>query len=392
MKEKTLILCLIIGFFNISLTAQEVDKTLWEKALKIHQDVLVIDAHAHGLISRRDKDTGNKRDTSQVDLFLMKQGGIDAIFFSLPIEDNPDEKISKRVSRSADFVRDQLKKHADLAELALSSDDILRIQDSGKRAVLFSLEYFRGFLEGSSATIELYFKQGVRMITLTHTRADRIADSDSDDPGESGLSAFGREVVREMNRLGMVIDITHLPDQLQRDVIKESKGPVVASHSNTRSLVNISRNIPDDILKRIAEKGGAVMVTFDSGMLSSDYHPPSKERAPIGILIDHIDHVAKLIGIDHVGIGSDFMGRGLTVRKVWKRQQRSVERTPDSSGIVHLPSHGKGLWLTVYLRFSHLQDRKDLLKAACRHSIYPQAGIQLRPIQQLFVLSDSRLI
>lgn len=192
MKEKTLIFCLIIAFFNISLTAQEVDKTLWKKALKIHQDVLVIDTHAHGLISRRDKDTGNKRDTSQVDLVLMKQGGTDAVFFSLPIEDNPDEKISKRVSKSAAFVR----------------------------------------------------------------------------------------------------------DQLQRDVIKESKGPVVASHSNTRSLVSISRNIPDDILKKIAEKVGAVMVTFDSGMLSSDYHPPSRERTPIGILIDHIDHVAKLVGTE----------------------------------------------------------------------------------------------
>lgn len=315
MKEKTLIFCLIIAFFNISLTAQEVDKSLWEKALKIHQEALVIDAHAHGLIFERGKNPGKKKDTSQVDLFLMKEGGIDAVFFSLPIEDNPDEKISKRVSRSSDFVCDQLKKHADLAELALSSDDILRIQDSGKRAVVLSLEYFRGFLEGSSETIELYFKQGVRMITLAHTKTDRISDSDSDDPGEHGLSAFGREVVRKMNRLGMAIDITHLPDQLQRDVIKESRAPVVASHSNTQSLFNISRNIPDDILKQIAAKGGAVMVTFDSGMLSSDYLPPSKERAPIGILIDHIDHVAKLVGIDHVGIGSDFMGSGINSPK-----------------------------------------------------------------------------
>jgi len=315
MKEKTLILCLIIAFFNISLAAQEGDKALWEKALKIHLDALVIDAHTHGLIIERDKDPGKKKDASQVDLVLMKAGGIDAVFFSLPIEGNPDEKTSKKVFRSAAFLRDQLKKHADLAELALSSDDILRIQDSGKRAVVLSLEYFKGFLEGRFETIEQYFKQGVRMITLAHTKTDRIADSDSDDPGENGLSAFGREVVREMNRLGMVIDITHLPDQLQRDVIKESKAPVLASHSNTRSLVNISRNIPDDILKRIAEKDGAVMVTFDSGMLSSDYHPPSKERAPIGILIDHIDHVVKLVGIDHVGIGSDFMGSGINSPK-----------------------------------------------------------------------------
>jgi len=309
-------LFLIIVFSSLSLTAaQEVDKAIWEKALEIHKEAIVIDTHAHGLVLKKGKDCEQEKNSSQIDIVSMKEGGIDAVFFSLPTEGSPDEKISKTILRSAAFVRDQLKKHADIAELALDADDILRIQNSGKRAVLLSLEYFKGFLEGNAKTLELYFEHGLRMITLVHTKTDKIADTDSDNSGESGISAFGREVVRNMNRLGMVIDITHLRDQMQRDIIRESRVPVIASHSNTRCLHNISRNIPDDILKRIAGKGGAIMVTFDSGMLSSDYLPPSKERAPVGILIDHIDHVVNLVGIDHVGIGSDFMGSGINSPK-----------------------------------------------------------------------------
>jgi membrane dipeptidase len=200
-------------------------------------------------------------------------------------------------------------------------------------------------LEGKIEMLDAYYQAGIRMITLRSDQTDPIDTSDSDEGGESALSAFGRDIVRRMNRLGMIIDITHVPDQLQRDIVKASKAPVIASHSCARALVDIPRNIPDPILQEIAQNGGAVMTTFYSGFLSNDYRARSEEadekiekekkrleqqfpdnpeelakrikdleetfkpkRADITSLIDHIDHLVKVAGIDHVGVGSDFGG------------------------------------------------------------------------------------
>jgi membrane dipeptidase len=246
-------------------------------------------------------------------------------------------------------VRRHLNQYSNLAEMALSAADVRRIHASGKRAVLLSIE-FPGYTGGVIETLNAYHESGVRSITLNHTRVDSIADSDTGEAGDHGLSDFGRSVIREMNRLGMLIDVTHVPDVLQREIVEESNAPVVASHSCVRALHDTPRNIPDDILKAIADKGGVIAMTFYSGFLSEDFAKQRRkaeaefaaekakleeeladdeaeleqrlrdleaELAPkeveIDLLIDHIDHAVKTAGIDHVGLGSDFGGRNVPI-------------------------------------------------------------------------------
>jgi len=280
--------------------------TLWERAKKIHEEAIVIDAHAHGVITR----AGSKeRGVNQVDLQLMKKGQVDAVFFALPTDSSKEHPI-KQITADIAFIRTFLKKNSEKAELAFSADDVDRIVKSKKQAILLSVEYFFGQLEGKISSLEKYYQKGIRMITLTQGGADILTDFNIKNPDDSGISAFGKEAVEEMNRLGMIIDITHMPDRLQRDVIRTSRAPVVASHSYARSLFNVSRNIPDDIIKLMSKKGGAVMVSFDSTMLSSRKDSFLKGKAPIEALIKHIDHIVRIAGCDHVGIGSDFEGSG----------------------------------------------------------------------------------
>ena len=356
MKEvimRTQIRFIIIGFFVLFLFclagAEEVDKDLWEKALKIHEKAIVIDAHAHPMIhlymTSHYLNLGNKTGKSQTDFVTMKEGGVDTVFLSLPIAgDMGGQGTTKEIMEDIEVIREEVEKNSRLAAIAATPSDIRKIHEAGKRAVVLSIEY-PGNLEGHPETLELYYKKGIRQITIAHDKVERIANSDKEDAGESGLSRYGREVVGEMNRLGMVIDVTHCTDRLQKDILEESEVPIIASHSVTRALHDIDRNIPDDILEAIAEKGGVVCMTFYCGHLSKEY--TDKVRKPrqmfneeqeklreelkddpdklneelmaldkkifppgvdIEVLIDHFDHAVKVAGIDHVGIGSDFGG------------------------------------------------------------------------------------
>jgi membrane dipeptidase len=337
-------------FLNFSFTtADEVDKEIWEKARKLHEEAIVIDAHAHPMIhlymTSHFLDLGNKTGKSQTDFVTMKEGGVDAVFLSLPLAgDMGSESTSKEIADDIEVIRAEVEKNSHLASVASTPSDIRKIHDTGKRAVVFSIEY-PGYLEGHSETLELYYQKGVRLITITHDKIERIANSDTDEAGKSGLSQYGREVVGEMNRLGMLIDVTHCTDRLQMDIIKKSEVPIIASHSDMRALHDIDRNIPDDILKAIAKKGGVVCMTFYCGHLSKEYTKSVQEPrqifnkeqerlrkelkdnpdelnkklivldnklfppgVDIEVLIDHIDHAVKIAGADHVGLGSDFGG------------------------------------------------------------------------------------
>ncbi len=352
MKNETLFtfsVFVLILLLSVCSSTQEVDEEIWQQALIIHDKALVLDAHAHPLIFRRggrdDYDPSRATDISQNDFITMKKGGLDGFTLSLPFFDEKDaDNPTKKILDDAALVRDHLNAHASLAELALCADDIQRIDALGKRAILLGIE-FGGCLEGKIETLDAYYKAGIRMITLRSDETDPMDTSDGHEVGESGLSAYGKDIVRRMNRLGMIIDITHVPDQLQRDIVKASKAPVIASHSCARALVNIPRNIPDPILQEIAQNGGAVMTTFYSGFLSNEYRARSEKadkrieeekkqleqqlrddpaelekrvkdleetfkpkRADIASLIDHVDHGVKVAGIDHVGVGSDFGG------------------------------------------------------------------------------------
>ncbi len=353
-KLLSIILLVFLSLFAVHNPAstQKIDEELWKKAMEIHNDAIVIDAHAHPMTSYvlnpeatpDNLDLGIKTEYSTVDFISMKEGGLDAAFFALPlINDINEGNPSKKILDDIVLMRNHIDKYSSLAEIALTPDDIRRIHDWGKRAILFGIEY-PSCLEGHTVLLEAYSKMGIRLITLAPSKIDPIADTDSEEAGASGLSQFGKEVVWEMNRLGMLIDISHASDNLQLSIIKESKVPVIASHSCIRALSGKARNIPDEILKEIAAKGGAVMITFHSAHLSLDYAAKHNEAfgkfnsekkkleeklkdnkaelsnqlkalkeklflkgLNIELLIDHIDHAVKVADVDHVGLGSDFI-------------------------------------------------------------------------------------
>ena len=347
-KSVSVFLCLF-HLVMIPLSAGETEKELWERAKKIHEKALVIDAHAHSMIwlysTPEHLDLGSKTGKSQVDFPTMKEGGLDALFLSMPlINEIGMENPSKKILDDIILIKNQLSLYPQLAELALSADDVRRIHKDGKRAVLLSIEYSSP-LEGHPAMLEAFYKAGVRSWTASPTKIDPIAIPASGASGGEGISDYGRAVVNNMNRLGMIIDITHMSDRLQLDMIEYSLAPVIASHSCIRAVHKKPRNISDEILRTLAEKRGVNMITFDSGHLSADfleklgnaYQDSEKEKkileekykgdknklgrelkalterlfpegVSIELMIDHIEHAVKVAGIDHVGLGSDFGG------------------------------------------------------------------------------------
>ena len=333
------------GYFNFTVSGDQPDKDLWERAAKLHQEAIVIDAHSHPFpfaSKPGEWDPGIDSQTSQVDFVKMKKGGLDAVFYSLPLPGKFDrENAGKRVSES---FKTLLKKYPEKAVLALTPGDLDKAIKSGKRAVFLSIEY-PDIFKGDPEKIVKYFGMGYRSITMAHSRLDPIADSKQEDPGDKGLSEFGRKLIKNMNDVGMMVDITHCTDQLQLDIIQASRAPVIASHSCTRAVNNKPRNIPDRVIKTLAKKGGVIAVTFSSGHVSGQYQKKLKQAAekfkPIEEelkkkfkdnpekqaeaiekawakyrppaastekLIDHIDHIAKLVGPDYIGIGSDYGG------------------------------------------------------------------------------------
>ncbi len=332
------------------LSVEDFDLQNWNRAKEIHKNAIVVDAHAHPMYFgngvREYFDFYDTTGMSQVSFTQADAGYADAYFMSLPFSREDDEGLSTQgiISQDVEFVKHHLEKSKQQGGLALSSEDIKNLADKDKHAVLLSIEGLN-YLDGDVSNLQNYFDDGIRMITIFQFGKDLIADTTGNNPGNHGLSEYGRKVVKEMNRLGMIIDITHCPDSLQLDIIELSEGPVIASHSCARGIIDIDRNIPDHILKNIADKHGLICVTFYSGYNSNRYreelqkanetiklererlevlfnHDTAKieeymdafterilpENADIEELIDHIDHIVKVAGIDHAGIGSDFGG------------------------------------------------------------------------------------
>ncbi len=292
-----------------------------------------------------------KRDQSQIDFPRMKQGGMDAMFFAVYTAQGPrtpegHAEAKRNALNQFDLIHQALKKYPDQAELATTPADAYRIQKAGKRAIFIGME--NGYPVGDDlAMLKTYYELGARYITLTHFANNLIGDSstDPDGPLYGGLSDFGKKVVPEMNRLGILIDVSHVADKTFYDALALSKAPVIASHSNCRAVCDFPRNMTDDMIKAIAAKGGVVQVNFVSDYLKkpSDAFRAAKtkvrmagvgkvltpameaklaaesdslakvyapERASLSDIAKHIDHIVKLVGIDHVGIGSDFDGGG----------------------------------------------------------------------------------
>jgi len=325
------------------------DPELMERARALHESAIVIDTHVDTplLMTGRGLEIGERSDIGEVDLVRMAEGGLDAVFLAVFVSNELDDGCPAKVAlETMDTIHRQLAANGGIAGLALSAADIRRLEAEGRRAVLIGMEN-GGPVQGSLGLLRDYYRLGARYITLTHNGSNHICDSSTDQPRWGGLSPFGVEMVAEMNRLGMIVDVSHISDEAFRDVIEHSRAPVIASHSASRAVCDVPRNLSDPMLEALAENGGVVQVVFYSGFISKRYADQSekvreelrpvfekireetgdnrdeyysrampiwKERSPeapdIGVLIDHIDHIVDVAGIDHVGLGSDFDGAG----------------------------------------------------------------------------------
>ena len=257
---------------------------------------------------------------THTDLHRLERGGVDAQFFSIfadPRGRDPGEYRTRAIEM-IEALLGQFVQHAGRMTLAVSVSDIRAAAAAGKLAGLMGLEGGHA-IEDELANVENFYDLGVRYMTLTWSNTNGWADASGDERRHGGLTDFGRQVVREMNRLGMLVDVSHVSDETFWDVIEVAQAPVIASHSAARALVDVPRNLSDDMLRAVASNGGVVMVNFGGAFID-----PAKaggwaaagdlllhlgpSRVPLSRLLDQIEHVARVAGIDHVGLGSDFDG------------------------------------------------------------------------------------
>jgi len=310
--------CLIyvLLIFPLSLTAQ-VD-SLHSQAM--HRALLTIDTHCDTPLRLSDpawdisvRHQGGDRAGGKVDLPRMADGNLAASFFAVFVGQRPLTQENYRLARAkADALLGRVHRIcldlSDRVSLATQSQHARENEAMGKLSIYIGLE--NGFPLAEEVTaIGRYYQQGVRYITLCHSTNNQLCDSSTDPHGamHHGLSAFGEKTVREMNRLGMLVDVSHASDETFYDVVALSAAPVIASHSCCRALCDHPRNLSDDMIRKLAEKGGVLQMC-----ILSDYVIPRStgRRASVRDVVDHIDHVVKLVGDEYVGIGTDFDGGG----------------------------------------------------------------------------------
>ena len=334
------------------------EETLEQRATAIHDAVLTIDTHVDTpmRLTGRDFNIAKKNDPrkggGKLDFPRMKEGGLDAVFFAVFVGQGArtpegNRKAKDEALATLEAIHEAVKTNSSLAETALTPDDAYTIEKKHKRAIYIGME--NGYPVGRDLTLlERFYDLGVRYITLCHTRNNDICDSSTDKAEHNGVSLFGKKVIEEMNRLGMVIDVSHISDEAFDDVLKYTKAPVVASHSCARAICDNPRNLSDAMLRELAEKGGVIQMCILSDYIKTPEPNPErdaavkalrakyknfgdlseKERdkarkewfklqeeypknmANVSDVVDHIDHVVKVVGIDHVGIGTDFDGGG----------------------------------------------------------------------------------
>jgi membrane dipeptidase len=331
------------------------EERLKKQADKIHNSYLTIDTHCDTpmKIVESDFDLGVMHDKGCVDFPRMKVGGLDAEFLAVftnqgPRNDSSYVKVHVEALKTFNAIHKNIEKNSALAELAYSPDDAYRIKKEGKIAAYIGVE--NGYPVGTDISrVKEFYDLGARYITLCHTSNNDICDSSTDPEGpeNNGLSSFGIEVVKEMNSLGMMVDVSHISDKSFYDVIRVSKAPVIASHSSCRSLCSSPRNLTDDMLLALKANGGVIQICIlssyiktpepnpeldsrikalkekygDFKTLSEDQKSKYREErwniqdkymklASVSDVVDHIDHVVQVIGVDHVGIGTDFDGGG----------------------------------------------------------------------------------
>jgi membrane dipeptidase len=324
------------------------------RARKLHFSSIVVDTHADTTqrLLDGDFDLGPRNSKGSIDIPRMKEGGLDAIFFSIWIPSKITGPAAvKHALDQINAVHEQVRKHAQDLVLATTAAGAREARKQNKIAVLLGVEGGH-MINSDLATLRKYSELGVRYMTLTHSGNCEWADSSTAKPVHNGLSDFGKDVIREMNRLGMIVDVSHVSDKTFRDVLNVSKAPAIASHSNCRALCDHPRNISDAMIRELAAKGGVIQINYHVGFLSQEFrntekaHPEINQaiarevqkrcgdkegcqliegdritrefveqgklpRVDWAKIIEHIDHAVKVAGIDHVGLGSDFDGANM---------------------------------------------------------------------------------
>lgn len=258
----------------------------------------------------RGRDLSKDNENAHIDIPKLKRGGVDAAFFALYIPARLSENAAYECAlRQYEAVKDVVQSNPCSVAFALTEAQAHENKANGLFSVFLGLE--NGSPIGHSLErLQEFYDKGVRYMTLCHSKDNQICDSCAGNRTWGGLSPFGREVVAEMNRLGMLIDVSHVSDDTFYDVLECSTSPVVATHSCCRALADHPRNMTDDMIKALAAQGGVMQVNFYPVFLQDDYELESQSSVipSYSRIADHIDHVVELVGIDHVGIGSDFDG------------------------------------------------------------------------------------
>jgi membrane dipeptidase len=367
---------LVLAIVFSACTAATTPPSVEERARELHKTMLTVDTHCDTAMSllRPDWKIGERHDpalrgSGKIDLPRMKEGGLDAEFFAAfvgqgPLTPEAYVKAKASALRAVAAVRKMTQDHPSLIGLAVDPAGARRLKKEGQLTAFIGLE--NGYPIGRDLTlIKLFYDQGVRYITICHSSDNDICDSSTDrrDPADKGLSDFGREVVAECNRLGMLVDLSHASEKSFFDVLAATKAPVFCSHSSARAVCDNPRNLTDDQLRALAKNGGVIQICFLGAYIKTPPVIPEREKAlkdleakygpvreirddavrakalaerdginkqypqvrpTVADLVDHIDHVRKVVGIDHVGIGTDFDGGG------------GVIGCDDVSGMIHV--------------------------------------------------------
>jgi membrane dipeptidase len=316
-----------------------------ERARQVHATGMLFDGHndlpwrlrTEGDFALTKFDLSQRLDSGQTDIPRLREGGVKAQFWSVYIpSEHPDP--ARTVTEQIDLVRRMVERYHNVFEMAYSADDVEQITRKGKIASLIGIEGGIA-IENSLAQLRAFYTLGARYMTLTHNLTLDWADAANDSPKHDGLTAFGERVVKEMNRLGMLVDISHVSPATMADALRVSQAPIIASHSSAYAICPSPRNVPDEILKEVKKNGGVIMVNFFSGFVvpesgrkmrqvraemlakypdriarskaMDDWFKSEGAKLARGTYRDvanHIDHLVKVAGIDHVGIGSDFDG------------------------------------------------------------------------------------
>ena len=347
---KTVLCAAIGGLLAVGVKSDDISA----RAKKLHFSSIVVDTHDDTTQRFLDGkfDIVERHADGSIDLPRMHEGGLDAIFFSIwiPSKITGTDAVSRALAQ-IEAVRAQVSAHPKELTLATTAAEVRAAHKEGKIAVLMGVE--GGHMINSDLDVLRKFASlGVRYMTLTHSGNDEWADSSTDKPAHNGLTDFGKDVVREMNRLGVIVDISHVSDKTFYDALEISKAPMIASHSSGRAICDAPRNMTDQMMKDLAAEGGVVQINYHVGFLSQEFRNAEKANPEINKaigeevqkrcgdneacqllegdrltreyveqgklprvdwtkIIEHIDHAVKVAGVDHVGLGSDFDGANM---------------------------------------------------------------------------------